>query len=256
MSDAPSNGAEAGRATRGRGSWPRRVALVSALLALGAVAAVYVPPATPTAPSRCFGSPSKGRIENAVALPLSGPNFSAYADVARRLGRTYVHDRVQRVVLAAYAELETTQPGQRFVYAETGAPRGGRFAPHRTHQNGLSVDFHVPVRDAQGQAASLPLSALNRYGYDLEFDAEGRMGDLVIDFDAINAHLLALEAAARAEGIDLERVIFDPPYLPKLHAAERGDAVRRRIRFMPRAAWVRHDEHYHVDFALRCERIE
>ncbi len=231
----------------------RRLGVLAALIALGAVAAVYVPPSPPREPSRCFGTSSNGRIENAVALPLSGPNFRAYADIARRLGRTYLHDRVQRVVLAAYVELETTQPSQHFVYAETGAPRGGPFPPHRTHQNGLAVDFHVPVRDAQGRPAALPLNALNRYGYDLEFDAEGRLGDLVIDFDAVNAHLLALDAAARAEGIVVERVIFDPPYLPKLYAAERGSEVRRRVRFMPRPAWVRHDEHYHVDFGLRCE---
>jgi penicillin-insensitive murein endopeptidase len=233
--------------------WLRRSLWALAVLGVVAVAAVYVPPATPDAPSRCFGTPANGRIENAVALPLSGSNFSAYADIARRLGRTFVHDRVHRVVLAAYAELETTQPDQHFIYAETGAPRGGRFRPHRTHQNGLSADFHVPVRDPQGRAASLPLSALNRYGYDLEFDAQGRLGDLVIDFAAINAHLLALDAAARAQGIGIDRVILDPPYLPKLFAAERGDEVRQRLRFMPRPAWVRHDEHYHVDFAVRCE---
>jgi penicillin-insensitive murein endopeptidase len=238
-----------------RRRWLRHVTLAMGLLALGVVAAVYVPPSTPREPSRCFGTPANGRIENAVALPLSGPNFSAYADIARRLGRTWLHDGVQRVVLAAYVELETTQPDQRFVYAETGAPRGGPFPPHRTHQNGLSVDFHVPVRDAAGRPARLPLNPLNRYGYDLEFDAAGRRGDLAIDFDAINAHLLALDAAARAEGIGIGRVIFDPPYLPKLYAAQRGDEVRRRIRFMPRPAWVRHDEHYHVDFAVRCEAL-
>lgn len=233
--------------------WPRRLAIAAGALALGALAAVYVPPRAPDAPSRCFGTPSNGRLENGVAMPLSGPNFSAYTDLARRLGRTYVHDRVQRVVLSAYDEVATTVPEQRFVYAETGAPRGGRFSPHRTHQNGLSVDFHVPVRDAEGKPGSLPLNALNRYGYDLEFDADGRLGELQIDFAAINAHLLALDAAARREGIGLGRVIFDPPYLPKLYAADGGADVRRRIRFMPRPAWVRHDEHYHVDFALRCE---
>ncbi|MGL6289860.1 MAG: penicillin-insensitive murein endopeptidase [Silanimonas sp.] len=235
--------------------WPRRLVITASVLALGAVAAVYVPPRAPEQPSRCFGTPSNGRLENGVALPLSGPNYAAYTDLARRLGRTYVHDRVQRVVLAAYDELATTVPDQHFVYAETGAPRGGRFRPHRTHQNGLSADFHVPVRDAEGRPAALPLHPFNRYGYDLEFDAEGRLGDLRIDFAAINAHLLALDTAARREGIGLGRVIFDPPYLARLYAADGGAEVRRRIRFMPRPAWVRHDEHYHVDFALRCEAL-
>jgi penicillin-insensitive murein endopeptidase len=235
--------------------WLRYFAWVVAVLGLGVVAAVVVAPSAPAEPSRCLGRVADGRIENAVALPLAGKNFSAYTSLARALRRNYVHDRVHRVVLAAYARLEHTQPGQHFVYAETGGPQGGPFRPHRTHQNGLSVDFHVPVRDADGRVAALPLHAANRFGYDLDFDAEGRLDGLRIDFNAINAHLLALQDAAADEGIGIAQVIFEPAYLPALYAAEGGPEVRRRVHFLPRPAWVRHDEHYHVDFAVRCDAM-
>lgn len=61
--------------------------------------------------------------------------------------------------------------------------------------------------------------------------------------------LLALDEAARGHGLRIEVVIFDPPLHAALFAAEGGDRLRQRVRFSPRAAWVRHDEHYHVVFA-------
>jgi hypothetical protein len=38
------------------------------------------------AESTCFGTVSNGRLENAVALPKQGANFSAYSSVAGLLG--------------------------------------------------------------------------------------------------------------------------------------------------------------------------
>ena len=90
----------------------------------------------------------------------------------------------------------------KFVYGETGWAGGGRFKPHRTHQNGTSVDFMVPVRNDAGASVPLPRGYGDRYGYDLEFDASG--------------HLLT---------------------------------------FMAAKPWIRHDEHYHVDFAVPCKAL-
>ena len=100
--------------------------------------------------SQCFGTVSNGRIENSVRLPAEGPNFDAYSSLGVAAGRTHVHSRVAAVIIAAYSALQTTSPSTAYVYGETGWSSGGRFRPHRTHQNGLSVDFFVPVRDAKG----------------------------------------------------------------------------------------------------------
>ncbi|MCD9032334.1 penicillin-insensitive murein endopeptidase [Luteimonas sp. Y-2-2-4F] len=207
------------------------------------------------AQSVCHGTPADGRLEAGVRLPLRGDNFVPYSELGVRLGRTHVHDRVARAVTAAYAALAASRPDTVYVYGETGFAQGGRFEPHRTHRNGLSVDFMVPVADARGRSVPLPASADNRFGYDIEFDDEARAGELRIDFDAVAAHLLALHAAAEGEGIRIGRVIFEPAYLPRLFAAEQGALVRRRIAFMQRPAWVRHDEHYHVDFELPCRPL-
>ena len=206
--------------------------------------------ATPTN-STCHGTPSRGRLENGVRLPLSGPNYTSYSTVAAHAGRTYVHSTVHDIVVAAYESLQVSHAGKVYVYAETGFAEGGPFKPHRTHQNGLSVDFMVPVLRGT-RSVPLPTHAWNRYGYDIEFDAKGRYDDYVIDFEALGAHLVALHKAAQARKVGIARVIFDPPLQPALLATSHGDYLRRHLRLPKTHAWVRHDEHYHVDFDVPC----
>lgn len=201
--------------------------------------------------STCFGKPAQGHIVDSVALPAHGANFGPYAQLGVRLGRTFVHATVRDIVVGAYMDLQTTQAGIAYLYGETGLRNGGPMPPHRTHQAGTSVDFMVPVRDGQGRPATLPASAANRYGYDLEFDSDGRLGDLRIDFDAIAAHLHALDQRSRASGAGIARVIFDPALTRRLLKQPAGDRIRT-LPFMKSTPWIRHDEHYHVDFAVRC----
>jgi len=204
--------------------------------------------------STCFGNVAKGWLESGVALPSSGRNFSSYSNTAEILGRTYVHSKVRDVVVAAYKGLEGAAPDKVFVYGETGWKSGGRIRPHRTHQNGLSVDFMVPVIKA-ARSVPLPTNAFNRFGYGIEFDAAGRYGDFEIDFPAIAEHLYQLDIAAHAQGIGISLVIFDESYLPRLFATARGPYLKQNLKFLHGQPWVRHDEHYHVDFAVKCEPL-
>ncbi len=199
--------------------------------------------------SRSLGTPSHGRLENGRRLPTAGANFRAHSRLGAALGRNTVHRTVRDVVVAAYAELAASRPELAFVYGETGLPGGGPFRPHRTHQNGLSVDFMVPVRDRSGRSVPLPTAPWTKFGYGLEFDRQGRRGDLAIDFEAVAAHLAALERAAAAQGTRIELVIMAPEYLDLLWQTPTGRELRGRIPVLTRPAWVRHDEHYHVDFA-------
>lgn len=204
--------------------------------------------------STCYGTSSKGRIDNAVSLPSAGNNFISYSREAELAGRTYLHSKVQRIILAAYQALEQQAEGKVFKYAETGFKLGGRFAPHKTHQNGTSVDFMVPVLDQDNHSVQLPTDKTNRYGYDIEFNTDGVYGQYRIDFDALGAHLVALQQAAVAEHIKLARVIFDPPYHAALYKSKHGAYIKQHIALQKQKAWVRHDEHYHVDFAVSCKR--
>lgn len=101
------------------------------------------------AKSTCFGTTSAGRLENGCKLPLSGSNFQSYSSVLSLAGRTYVHCDVKNVLLEAYDALHSDGADWLDVYGETGKKNGGKFKPHKTHQNGLSVDFMVPVLNAK-----------------------------------------------------------------------------------------------------------
>ena len=88
-----------------------------------------------------------------------------------------------------------------------------RFRPHRTHANGTSVDFMVPLRNEAGEVVELHASVTNMLGYAVKFDDQGRRAGQHIDFEAMAKHLLALDKAARANGIAIRRVIFEPPLM-------------------------------------------
>jgi len=205
-----------------------------------------------SAPSRCYGSIVNGRLENGRRLPYAEGNYRAYSLLGFLAGRTFMHATVRDAVRTAYDELRQQHPELRFLYAETGWPWGGRFAPHRTHANGTSVDFHVPVRTLAGEVAELPASVLNKLGYAIAFDEHARSGDYRIDFEALALHLQALDRAARQHGIAIARVIFEPRLQPKLFATKTGARISRSLSFNKAPVWVPHDQHYHVDFKVPC----
>lgn len=203
--------------------------------------------------SVCYGSTANGRLAQGVALPAQGENYVAYSALARWLGRTYVHSQVRDIFVASYQRLQQRHPDKVFKYAETGFEQGGRFYPHKTHQNGLSIDFMTPVVDKEGRSVHLPTHVLNKFGYNIEFDAKGEFEGYRIDYTALAAHIVALHQAAKAAGYDVWRVIFDPELQPELYRTPYGDYLRQHIQFSKRRSWVRHDEHYHVDFKIDCQ---
>ncbi len=201
-------------------------------------------------PSRSVGTTRSGSLVNGKRLPTSGPNFRAYGRLPVAVGRNFLHGRVRNVVLSAYAALEESRPGVTFVYAECSLwPSGGRLRPHRNHQNGLSVDFIVPVK-TDSSPTILKTHIANKYGYGIHVDTNGwcETQQCRIDFDVIAAHLHGLADAANAEGLSISRVVFAPDLQPHLFATEQGRSLRSKLTFSKKPSWVRHDEHYHLDF--------
>jgi penicillin-insensitive murein endopeptidase len=204
-------------------------------------------------PSRSIGTVSNGSLENGKRLPTSGPNFVAYSRLGTLLGRNSVNSSVRDVVVDAYGALEGSTPGWLFTYGETGWPNGGRFSPHRSHQSGMSVDFMMPLRSASsGQPVRFPTSLFEKVGYGLDFDQLGVYADYKIDFEIIARHLVALDEAARHHQLAITKVIVTPEYLPLLWATPTGATLQKKLPFMQKPAWVRHDEHYHVDFGVNA----
>ena len=61
--------------------------------------------------------------------------------------------------------------------------------------------------------------------------------------------------AARAHGVGIRQVIFDPELQPRLRETRAWPRLRGRVPLSPLPSWVRHDEHYHVDFAVPCRPL-
>lgn len=223
-----------------------RPLLLTALIAL-------VPSAALSKTSTCYGTTSNGKLESGAQLPSKGNNYTSYSVLARMAGRTYVHSEVKEIIIDAYKALETDQPGKVFKYAETGFKNGGQFKPHKTHRNGLSVDFMTPVITQEGKSVHLPTHPFNKFGYNIEFDEKGKYKDLIIDYTALAAHIVSLHKAAKARGHDLWRVIFDPKLQPNLLQTKYGNYLKNNITFSKKRSRVRHDEHYHIDFAIPCK---
>jgi penicillin-insensitive murein endopeptidase len=204
-------------------------------------------------PSVCHGTTSNGSLENGWKLPRKGPNFLSYSSLGGLLGRTYVHSTVHAIVLDAYKALLELSPEVIFIYGETGYKDGGELKPHKTHRNGLSVDFMVPIRNTERRSVPLPSSAGNRWGYDIEFDDSGAFGGFVVDFEAISQHLYQLDLAAKRHSVAVWRVIFAPELQVHLQSTTQWPYLSKHVEFSKKRSWVRHDEHYHVDFAVPCQ---
>lgn len=224
------------------------------------VATVVAPPAVAwlrvavdsDRPSRSRGTPSAGSLIDGHVMPPSGPGYVTYSYLGAALGRQYVHGAVRDTLLAAFAATATApdSDGRSFQVAETGHRRGGAFPPHRTHRNGLSVDILVPVSDPAGRPAQLPTWPWNQLGYGWELDERGSVaGRYRLDFESLARLLLAIDREAAARHLRIERLILTPEYLPLLFSTPSGQKLGAlRERFLKRQAWVRHDEHFHIDF--------
>ena len=203
--------------------------------------------------SSCYGTTSNGRLEKGVQLPLAGNNYVGYSLLGSLLGRNYVHSEVRNIIVSAYKALEKEQPNKVYKYAESGLQFGGQFKPHKTHQNGLSVDFMTPVINKKGQSVYLPTNPLNKFGYAIEFDEKGIYDGMRIDYEAMAAHIVILDKQAKKNGYGLWRVIFDPQLQAPLFDTQYADYLKENIQFSNKRSWVRHDEYYHVDFAIKCK---
>lgn len=216
---------------------------------------IFIFPLHTEAQSTCYGTTSNGKLENGVKLPARGKNYKAYSSIGVLLGRNYVHSKINDVIINTYSLLYRANPSKVYVYGETGFKKGGKFKPHKTHQNGLSVDFMVPVINKKGKSIYLPTSVFNKFGYNIEFDKKGKHENYKIDYESMALHIKTLHEESLKQGINIWRVIFDPQLQPYLFKTKYGKYLKQHIKFSKKRSWVRHDEHYHVDFLVKCDPL-
>lgn len=203
-------------------------------------------------PSISKGTVSNGKIENAKRVPMRGKNYTTYSFSGYLFGRTFAHDKVKQTTLDAYEICKETCPEITFLLGEIGDHNGGQFLPHRTHRNGMSVDYMTPLTKNGKSVGThyFNYHLFNLWGYRMEFDKNGKKGKQEIDFNTTAKHIQALEKAAAKNGLRIQKIIFAPELRKKMLQTEEGKKIRH-LPYTKNPVIIRHDDHYHVDFVLR-----
>lgn len=207
---------------------------------------------TNTGESISIGDYNGGAMHNGYLLPYRGENFKCYSLLSYYVfDREYVNSKVFQTFIESYAELEKIYDRD-FIYMEAARKEGGRLYPHRTHQNGLSIDFMTPlVKDGKPKY----YNTLGVFRYALNFDDEGRLKQdksVQIDFNLLAHQILILDEKARKNGLTLKKVILNTTLKDDLFNTDYGRKLKATgiyfaQKLTPQLNML-HDDHFHVDF--------
>jgi penicillin-insensitive murein DD-endopeptidase len=206
--------------------------------------------------STSYGNTGNGRIENPYQVKFRDENYRYFSLVSYFImDNGFVHSSLEQTIQETYKECKTTCPGKYFRIMECSGRRGGKLRLHRTHRNGLSVDFMVPKVKNNKQFKIY--DRLGLWHYLLNFDSSGRIGKnkkVQIDFETMGKHIIALDNAARMNGLRINKVILKIDLKDDLFSTDAGKEIRKRgIYFaqnLPGIVNKLHDDHYHIDFRL------
>ena len=204
-------------------------------------------------PSVSKGLVSKGTLLNGKLVPYSGLNFQYFDDQSYLMGRGFVHSSVKKILIDSYTELRSVSPNHRFYIMETSHKNGGELKPHETHQNGLSVDFMMPLlKDGKEY---IGLDTIGSTHYFLNFDDKGKYSQdstIQINFNIVAEHILELDQKARENGMRIEKVIIKVELKDELYTCKYGEALKASgiyiVKSLTPSINQLHDEHYHIDF--------
>jgi penicillin-insensitive murein endopeptidase len=208
-----------------------------------------------TKPSKSKGTVGNGSLENGKLLPFSGENYRYFDTTSYLSGRGFLNDKVKAATLAAYEACVSAIPDRMFYIMECSNQNGGKMWPHKTHQNGLSIDFMMPLIKDGKPYYDLDTEGLQHYL--LEFDYEGRYIEdpsISIDFEVIAHHILLLEEKARENGLHIKKIIIHTELKDELFAGKYGQELKNSGIYVVKALTplinALHDDHYHIDFEL------
>lgn len=102
---------------------------------------------------------------------------------------------------------------------------------------------------------NLPIRSIKQSTLKLNFDSRGRLKinkKVSIDFETLGKHIIALDNAAKKNGLSISKVILKIDLKDDFYKTESGKEVKRRAiyfaRNLSKAQNMVHDDHYHVDF--------
>lgn len=205
--------------------------------------------------SHSKGSVSNGHLENAYLIPYKGPNYKYFSFTSYYLmNNGYMHSNVLATVLSAYQYLATSHPKAKFYVMECSDKHGGRLRLHKTHQNGVSIDFMSPKKSTSFHPKWNGIGLLH---YLLEFNSTGQLSfdeEVEIDFELMAQHILALQKAGKKNGVRIKMVILKLNLKDDLFKTKSGKKLKASGIYFAQSLdkWTdkMHDDHYHIDFEL------
>lgn len=201
------------------------------------------------------GTVGNGVLKNGKLMPYKGVNFMYFDRDSYLEGRAFLHGDVRAAVLSSYDSLNRVLPNRYFGIMECSNETGGELFPHKTHQNGLSIDFMMPlIKDGK------PFYGLDTLGakhYTLNFDDKGRYTrdtKVEIDFNLVARHILLLDFYAKKVGMNVAKVIIKIELKEALFATPYGQILKESdiyvVNGLSPLINALHDDHFHIDFGF------
>lgn len=205
--------------------------------------------------SESIGVPGKGSLVNGKIIPFSGTNFHYFSKTSYLHGRAFVNHNLKGLVLESYQDLSIQFPKQQFGIMECSKKEGGKISGHRTHQNGLSIDFMSPK-----MKENVPYYGLDHLGashYQLAFNNDGKLiaePSIEIDFEMMGQHILALHKKAKKHHLKIKKIILKKELKDNLYKTKSGRIIKKKKIYitmnLPPRINEAHDDHYHIDFQI------
>lgn len=204
--------------------------------------------------SKTVGEVHNGSLINGYKIPYKGRNYKYFSLFSYYiLNRAYTNNRLNEIVEESYKKCQTQIPSVKFMYMECSRKEGGKMWPHRTHQNGMSIDFMVPLTKRNKQKTFYDHSGI--FHYALSFDQNGKLNlnkKVSINFEAVAKHILILDSTARKHGMKIKKVILKINLKDELFNTKSGHILKQSgiyfAKYLPKTINNLHDDHYHVDF--------
>jgi penicillin-insensitive murein endopeptidase len=202
------------------------------------------------------GSVKQGSLENGRRFPKKGDNYKYFSKVTYFInGRAWVHSKVCSSVLEAYDACKQSMPNRNFMIMECSLKKGGKMLPHRTHQNGTSIDFAVPLKKNNKPYHGDQWKGIWHYGMRFNENGECKGNKKVsIDFEDMAKHILELEKAARKRKMYIKKVLLKINLKDEFFKTPSGVKVKKKkiyfAKYLPPFIDNVHDDHYHIDFGF------
>lgn len=197
------------------------------------------------------GTVDNGSLINGCFLPFEGKNFRYFDKQSYLMSRCFMHCEIVDIIQNSMNKLEQTVPERTFILMEASNEHGDKISPHRTHQNGTSIDLMIPLK--KDDKPYTILDSLGTSHYFLHFNNNAQYSEdtsISIDFEALAKEILAIIETSKKSNWKISKVILKVEYVSLLMNTKYAQELKN-IYFAKKLEAIindLHDDHIHIDF--------